>query len=274
LGTSTKGYPLKIALNSLYGKRAQRSGSGPYHDVVEAGLITAITRAQIIAAVGQNPEAVVMVATDAVFSTRPLQLDLGNGLGQWEEKPWPDLFVAQPGVYFSPAKLRDSSDAAVGIGDGVKSRGVKRSVIGKAAPQFLQTFEEWFELIQGPGALELVFKERQIPFVPVTVRLFYGNRLSLARGKPWLAGRWSDETRCESFEWDTKRDRMRVVINDHSLTTFPRTLSPFDESEGYRPADFDKLIPVMNDAGALEEIDEDVWFEGMSDHINFLPHEE
>lgn len=37
LGTATKGYPLKLALNSLYGKRAQRSGRGPYHDVVEPG---------------------------------------------------------------------------------------------------------------------------------------------------------------------------------------------------------------------------------------------
>ena len=109
----------------------------------------------------------------------------------------------------------------------------------------------------------------------MTVRLFYGNRLALARGKPWLAGKWSDETRHESFEWDTKRDRMRVVLNDRSLTTFPRLLSsPFDESEGYKPADFDTALTIMNDAGELEEIDEDVWLEGMPDHIDFLPHEE
>jgi hypothetical protein len=159
--------------------------------------------------------------------------------------------------------------------EGVKSRGVKRSVIGKAAPQFLRTFEEWIELLHRPGALELALSEpRQIPSVPVTVRLFYGNRLALARGKPYLAGRWSDETRHETFEWDTKRDRTRVVLNDRSLTTFPRTLSPFDESEGYKPADFDKPITIMNDAGGLEEMDEDVWLEGMPDHIDFLPHEE
>jgi hypothetical protein len=66
LGDSTKGFPLKLALNSLYGKRAQRSGRGPYHDVVEAGLITAKIRAQIMEAVGQDPEAVVMMATEGV----------------------------------------------------------------------------------------------------------------------------------------------------------------------------------------------------------------
>ena len=38
-----------------------------------------------------------MLATDAVFSTRPLALDIGDELGQWEEKQWQDLFIAQPG---------------------------------------------------------------------------------------------------------------------------------------------------------------------------------
>jgi hypothetical protein len=94
-----------------------------------------------------------------------------------------------------------------------------------------------------------------------------------AASRTWPAD-GADETRHETFEWDTKRDRTRVVLNDRSLTTFPRTLSPFDESEGYKPADFDKPITIMNDAGGLEEMDEDVWLEGMPDHIDFLPHEE
>jgi hypothetical protein len=45
IGSKTRGYPLKLGLNSLYGKMAQRCGRGPYHDAVAAGLITAITRA-------------------------------------------------------------------------------------------------------------------------------------------------------------------------------------------------------------------------------------
>jgi hypothetical protein len=80
---------------------AQRCGLGPYHDAVSAGLITAITRASLIEAIAKDPQSVVMIATDAVFSTRPLPLDIGDGLGQWEEKVWPDLFIAQPGVYWS-----------------------------------------------------------------------------------------------------------------------------------------------------------------------------
>ena len=116
---------MKLGLSSLYGKMAQRCGRGPYHDAVSAGLITALTRARLLEALGQDPKAVVMLATDAVFSRRPLALNIGKGLGQWECHEWPDLFIAQPGVYWSPPDLSER----------VKSRGAPRSVIGEAAPR-------------------------------------------------------------------------------------------------------------------------------------------
>ena len=237
LGSDTRGYPLKIGLASLYGKMAQRCGRGPYHDAVSAGLITAITRARLIEAVGQDPEAVVMLATDAVFSTRRLSLDIGEGLGQWEEKVWPDLFIVQPGVYWSPSDLQTS----------VKSRGAPRSVIGPAAHRFQEVFTDWLDVMRRPGAVETVLKERLIPSVPVTVRVFNGCRLALARGKPWLAGKWEDVTRHESFEWSTKRDPMRVVLGEGYLTTFPIALSILAESEGYKPADFDRVLEISTE---------------------------
>ena len=49
---------------------------------------------------------------------------------------------------------------------------------------------EFLDLLRQPGAMECVLKERLIPSVPVTVRVFNGCRLALARGKPWLAGKW------------------------------------------------------------------------------------
>lgn len=123
IGSATRGYPLKLGVNSLYGKTAQRTGRGPYHDAVAVGLVTATTRARLIEAIGQDPKAVIMLATDAVFSTRPLSLDTGETLGQWEEKVWSDLFIAQSGVYWSPSDAKAS----------VKSRGAPRSVIGASA---------------------------------------------------------------------------------------------------------------------------------------------
>jgi hypothetical protein len=88
-----------------------------------------------------------------------------------------------------------------------------------------------------PGAMPLVLKDRLIPSVPVTLRVFYGHRLALARGKPYLAGKWEDVTRHESFEWSTKRDAMRIALGDRHL---PYRALPLAETEGYKPADFDR----------------------------------
>jgi hypothetical protein len=264
LGSDTRGYPVKFGMNSLYGKTAQRCGHAPFHDVVSAGLTTAITRARLLEAVGQNPDSVLMLAADAVFSRKSLSLDIGMGLGQWGEESWPDLFITQPGVYWSPSKVDKS----------IKSRGAPRSIIGPAAPRFQEVFAEWLDLLRRPGAMDCVLKERQIPTLPVIVRVFIGCRLAVARGKPWEAGKWEDVPRHISFEWQTKREPMRIsVMGEGYVITFPRAISIFDESEGYEPADFDRLIDVSWENGAKEPIDENMVLEAMPDFIPFLPHE-
>ena len=118
-----------------------------------------------------------------------------------------------------------------------------------------------------------VLEERLIPSVPVTVRVFYGCRYALARGKPWLAGKWEDVSRHESFEWRTKRDPVRVALGEKRLTTFPIALSILAESEGYKPADFDRLVQISGESGVAEEIDENMLLEAMPDFTPFLPDE-
>jgi hypothetical protein len=205
-----------------------------------------------------------MAATDALFSTERLSLEIGEGLGQWEEKVWPDLFIAKPGVYWSPTDLEKS----------VKSRGAPRSIIGEAAPRFHEAFAAWLDVLRRPGGMTRVLEERLIPSVPVTLRVFIGCRLALARGKPWLAGKWDDVTRLESFEWQTKRDPMRIAVNDLSyVSTFPLKNSIFKESEGYEPADFDRCIEISGESGTIEMIDENMLLEAMPDFIPFLPKE-
>jgi hypothetical protein len=98
--------------------------------------------------------------------------------------------------------------------------------------------------------------------------------LALARGKPYLAGRWEDITRHASFEWQTKRDAMRIEVSDEGyLRTFPPALSILAESEGYKPADFDRRIEISGEDGGREEVDENTWLEAMPDFTPFLPHE-
>jgi hypothetical protein len=96
----------------------------------------------------------------------------------------------------------------------------------------------------------------------------------LHRGKPWLAGKWEDVTRHESFEWRTKRDPTRISVSDEGfIVTFPRRQSIFAESEGYKPADFDRLIEISVENVGSMGIDENMLLEAMPDHIPFLPHE-
>jgi hypothetical protein len=45
-----------------------------------------------------------MLATDGIYTTEPLHhLTLGSELGQWEHKMHDEMFLVQPGIYFSSA---------------------------------------------------------------------------------------------------------------------------------------------------------------------------
>lgn len=99
---------LKLGMNSIYGKLAQQAGwkeekrdSIPtYHNLAWAGLITAMTRKRMYEAAMQQPDKVIAFATDAVISTVPLDLELGEGLGKWTADIFDGITIVQPGVYW------------------------------------------------------------------------------------------------------------------------------------------------------------------------------
>ena len=66
---------------------------------------------------------------------------------------------------------------------------------------------------------------------------------------------------------------MRIVLGDGYLVTFPPALSILAESEGYKPADFDRLIEISGESGAIVKIDENTLLEGMPDFTPFMPRE-
>jgi hypothetical protein len=94
---------LKLGMNSAYGKLAESKTNRPYYqNLLLAGIITAMTRAKLMEAVAQSPESVVILATDAVYSSKKLDLPLAdNELGLWEMKTLEDVFVLQNGLYHS-----------------------------------------------------------------------------------------------------------------------------------------------------------------------------
>jgi hypothetical protein len=234
LGKSTRGYPLKLGLNSCYGKFAQRIGGRPYFDMAAAGIITAATRAQLIDAYRHNPEAVVMLATDGVYSLEQLPLDIGSGLGQWETKVHQDLFIVQSGFYWSSEEK-----------DCVKTRGVPKGLVLENAERFEAAWDTW-----------LKFPEGEPPSIPITLTSFIGYRLALARGKPLTAGKWSEITKSVAFDWSAKRE-FRAIEDRHVR------LAPYEGSVALRSVLYD-----MPDFGEDEEF---LAFDAMPDHVSWRP---
>jgi len=93
--------PLKLGLNSLYGKLAQRptqaKSTPQFLELLYAGFITAHCRAQILNAI--NVDSIVLIATDGIFSTTDLKLQTSNELGGWESKVCKNAIFLLAGIY-------------------------------------------------------------------------------------------------------------------------------------------------------------------------------
>jgi hypothetical protein len=102
---------LKLSLNSLYGKMAQRAGwqdKQPlprFHQLEWAGYVTSYTRAVLYRAMNMAGPGLVAVETDAVFSTVPLpKLPISKQLGDWDltEHEW--ITYLSSGTYWTDRK--------------------------------------------------------------------------------------------------------------------------------------------------------------------------
>lgn len=202
LGKTTKGFVLKLAGNSIYGKIAQSIGYAPYANPVWAGLITAHCRASIVEAYSKSPQDCYMIATDGIFSAVPLQLPISDKLGEWDETIHPDgMFIVQPGIYF--------------MSDGeVKTRGVERGRIYNMRADFQAA---WDKYVASQGLDHTV---------SVAVDNFITGPQALARNKWSLAGTWEHTTRDISFDWGMKRVRAIARTEGGIMRTLPHFGGP------------------------------------------------
>jgi hypothetical protein len=71
-----------------------------------------------------NLSSVVAYETDALFTSEPLGVPIGTGLGEWEQTTFTDLTYVQSGLYFGN-KLRDDGTTE----PVAKTRGVNRGTL-------------------------------------------------------------------------------------------------------------------------------------------------
>ena len=209
LGKSSKGYVLKLAGNSIYGKLAQSIGYAPWANPVWAGIITAGCRALLINAYTHDIEGTYMLATDGIFCSSKLPLPVSKKLGEWEETIHPDgIFIIQPGIYFA--------------GKDVKTRGVEHVRIEDQQEDFRKAFENYRG---NPGGEHFSVK--------VTVQNFITAKQALARNRWPLAGVWETTTRDISFYWGIKRKAGLAFWRDGMLRTVPYDGDPDAVSISY-----------------------------------------
>jgi hypothetical protein len=124
---------LKLLLNSLYGKMAQRAGwertgeAPRWHQLEWAGWVTSFTRAMLYRLMHQIPyDKLIAVETDGIYTTATpdeLGIEDSKQLGGWEVSYYDELIYLQSGVY---AK-KDGDDWSI------KFRGLDRNSFGDTA---------------------------------------------------------------------------------------------------------------------------------------------
>jgi uncharacterized protein (DUF2384 family) len=168
---------IKLALNSLYGKLAQQVGyimaskTHParvptYHQLEWAGYTTSWCRANVLRAALLDIGAVIAFETDALFSSRPLPVTIGTGLGDWEETRFRSLTYVQSGHYYATKTDGESV---------IKCRGIDKGFISRKAVE---------------DALRKPESERVLE---AKLTRFYGAGIALARGLSQYWRKWLTE---------------------------------------------------------------------------------
>ena len=206
LGKSTRGIPIKLTLNSLYGKAAQKVGAAKWGNSVWAGLLTAYTRSRLLqATISVGSKNVISFQTDGIFvKCGDLPVGGTNGekikLGEWEIDRYKHLFLIQSGVY----SVTDYEGKVVN-----KTRGMRAHEFTASYNEIKEAWDKdkWF------GSFELPDRNT---FVTI--------KLALMWGKPELAGTWIKSKRKLSFR--TNMLKREIWGPDHKPTSNGITYAP------------------------------------------------
>jgi hypothetical protein len=228
---------LKLALNSLYGKLAQQIGAyydwkakqwikPPYHQLEWAGYTTSYCRAKILTAALEDIHSVIAFETDALFTTRPLNLPVSDALGDWECTEFTALTYLQSGMYFGTLAEPKWNERTKAYEDQVnKTRGVDCGEL---------TLDHVLPYLANRSA-----KER---YAPAKLSRFIGAGLALMQGMhKWRT--WDRMTKQVALEPMGKRIHHPHCKHDSKNKSKP--LITFNVWH-------DTICPFMNDAESCE----------------------
>lgn len=205
IGKSAKGYPIKLTLNSLYGKAAQKVGRPRWANGVWAGLITSITRARLLEATRLlGSHNIVSYQTDGITSKVPGLKELcGSQLGEWEEEIYEGFYLFQSGVYTYTTNGEKHH----------KTRGITVKEFEASKEHIIAVWnkEGW------NGICDLPPRES---FITV--------KLGILWNKPELIGRWIQQTRTINFFANNEKRETWLDIKpgESRLTTNGETYPP------------------------------------------------
>jgi hypothetical protein len=93
-------YVYKVIINSLYGKTAQNKPEpkGLFNPILCAS-ITGFCRAMLLDVAKNHKKDIVMFATDGIFSKKPLDVTIGEELGNYDFEFHPDFILLMAGIY-------------------------------------------------------------------------------------------------------------------------------------------------------------------------------
>jgi hypothetical protein len=225
--TPGSGIPLKLTLNTLYGKNAQtRPEPGPWLNMVHASIITATVRRRMFDLYeALPPRSVVMFATDAIFVHAPHTLPTSDGLGGLaDEHTYRELVIVQPGVYFD-------ADAAH-----FKSRGMPRKVMAEHAVGLSVA-----AMMGSPYTLAHT--------------VFVGVRVALALGRPEDAGQWIRPHREIATRTTSKRIGGTWVDDGTGAVCWTDPAPPLrDASGGLRESYWRQFAMAAREEAALADL--------------------
>jgi hypothetical protein len=92
-------YIIKIVLNSIYGKFAQKVGRADFKNFTWAGHITSQTRAILREAVIGNEKSIIAFSTDGIYSQKSLPVKASDKLGGWDVAQFDRGTILMSGVY-------------------------------------------------------------------------------------------------------------------------------------------------------------------------------